>query len=380
MTIGTLVYIVLLLAGFFVSVFYLEFGTVAIMGVLIIVPVIMLVFLICQRLRVSVSVDSKNPVTEKEAMDRPARAVITLSVENENRILPVTKGIAQVRYENLFSGDKGKMKIRFSVDSGRKRDRRIPVVMYNCGNVAIKVEKVRIYDYLNIFAWTVGKNFETQNVLVLPPLKEMYLDRDSWYNETQEDSDRFSLYKKGDDPSEIFNVREFMDGDKIQRIHWKLSGKTGSLMVKEGSLPLTKVVNIFVDLSVSGDNTKQGRKKCHEDSNLLVQGIYSISMYMIEHAIPQNYIWYDSTREVIQERIVEHEEELLWMFQDLFKCHITKNASELAEAYLAWHEGRELESAMYLTVAEHEDLGSMGLVRDRLEVMDLRGEDIEAEK
>ncbi len=373
MTIGTLLYVFLFLLGLFISIFYMEFGTVAIMGMLIIMPMVMLALLILQRLRITVSVDSKNPVTEKEAMEKPARASITLSVENGNRILPVTKGIAQVRYENLFSGEKGKMKVRFSVDSGRKRDRRIPVVMQNCGNVAIKVEKVRIYDYLNIFAWTVGKNFETQNVLVLPPLREMYLDRDGWYNETEEDSDRFSLYKKGDDPSEIFNVREFADGDKIQTIHWKLSGKTGSLMVKEGSLPLTKVINIFVDLCVVGENAEQR----HKNSNLLVQGIYSVSMYMIENAIPQKYIWYDRENEVIQERIVEHEEELLWMFQDLFKCRITKDADELVQTYLAWEEGRPLESAMYLTVAGHTELESMGLVRDRLEVMDLRGERFE---
>ncbi len=39
-----------------------------------------------------------------------------------------------------------------------------------------------------------------------------------------------------------------------------------------------------------------------------------------------------------------------------------------------------LESAMYLTVADHADLQSAGLVRERLEVMDLRGEEFEDEK
>lgn len=375
MTLGTLLFLILFLAGFFISVFYLEFGVVAIMGFLVIVPVTMLFFLIMMRARITVQVDSKNPVAEKDSMEHPARAVITLSIENHNTLLPVTKGIAKVRYCNDFTGERGKMKIRFSVDAGKKRDRRIPVVMNNCGNVAITVEKVRIYDYLSIFAWTVGKNFETQNVLILPPLKEMYLGRDRWYNETSEDSDRFSLYKKGDDPSEIFDVREFVDGDKIQRIHWKLSGKTGSLMVKEGSLPLTKVVNIFIDLCVQGE-----KEQAHRDSNCLVQGIYSISMFMIEHRIPQNYIWYDSKNDVIQERIVEQEEELLWMFQDLFRCRMTKNAEELVERYLAWQEGRPPESAIYLTVADHGDLESAGLIRDRLEVMDLRGEEFEDEE
>ena len=377
MTVGTLFFAVLFLLGTMISVFYLEYGTVAIMGLLIIVPVMMLFFLICLRTHISVTVDSKNPVAEKDALDRPARAAVTLSVENGSRILPVTKGIARVCYENTFSGEKGKFRVAFSVDAGKKRDRRIVTVMGHCGNVAIRVKKVRIYDYLSIFAWTVGKNFSTQNILVLPPQREMYLDKDRWYKETSEDSDRFSLYKKGDDPSEIFSIRDYADGDKIQRIHWKLSSKTGNLMVKEGSLPLAKVVNVFIDLCVPKGQGKKAEEEKYKNMDLLIQGVYSLSMFMIEQAIPQKYIWYDNKNEVVQERIVEQEEELIWMFQDLFRGSVTEDADELIMAYLAWQEGPPLESALYLTVAEHGDISSSGLTRERLEVMDLRGEKVE---
>ena len=372
MTVGTILYIFLFLVSILISILYLEFGAMALIGLVVTIPVFMFVFLLILRKRVSVAVDCKNPLAEKDAIDKPARAMITLSVENRSRLFPVTKGIARVRYENPFSGDKGKLKIRFSVDTGKKRDRRIPVIMDNCGNVAITVEKVRIYDYLNIFAWTIGKNFETQDVLVLPPTKEMYLGKDKWYNETSEDSDRFSVYKKGDDPSEIFDIRDYADGDKIQRIHWKLSSKTGNLMVKEGSLPLTKQIHIFIDLCAKGDRAERNHK-----INLLVQGVYSIAMFMIEHGIPQAYIWYDKKNGVIQEYSVEQEEELYWMFQELFKSSITAKENELLEAYVDWGKGKLLESAIYLTVADHDSLDSGNLVRDRLEVMDLRGDGLE---
>lgn len=372
MTIGTILYIFLFLAGAMITVLYTEYGTVALMGLLVTVPIFMFIFLLFMRKRVRVSVDSKNPLAEKDDLERPARAVITLSIENRNHLLPLTKGIAKVRYENKFLGIKGKLKIRFSVDAGRKRDRRIPVVMNACGNIAIKVEKVRIYDYLSIFAWTIGKKYETQNILVLPPSKEMYLGKDRWYNETTEDSDRFSLYKKGDDPSEIFDIRDFADGDKIQRIHWKLSSKLGHLMVKEGSLPLTKAIHIFVDLCVPGRKSEIER-----NVNLLVQGAYSISMYMTEHGIPQVFIWNDKKNGVIQEYLVEQEEQLYWMFQELFKTNITSDPNELVEAYVNWGEGKLLESALYLTVVDHDNLEDGNLTRDRLEVIDLRGEKVE---
>ena len=369
MTFGTFVYALLCLIGAVICTFYLEFGTVAIAGILVCIPVFMFLFLIFMKTKIEAGVDSRNPMTEKDAMDKPARATITLSLENKNRILPITKGIAKVRYENRFSGETGRMKINFSVDAGRKRDRRIVVPMDNCGNLAIKVEKVRIYDYLSIFAWTVGKNYPTQHILVVPPTKDFYLGKDKWYNETDEDSDRFSPYKRGDDPSEVFNIRDFADGDKIQRIHWKLSSKTGSLMVKDGSLPLTKALHIFVDLCVPGVGDER-----HKNGNLLVQGIYSISLYMIDHAIPQHFIWYNRETDVVEERLVEHEEELLWMLQDLLSLRPSSDPSELVEAYLAWDQGKPLEQALYLTVSDAEGVSNSGLTRNRLEVMDLRGD------
>ena len=41
---------------------------------------------------------------------------------------------------------------------------------------------------------------------------------------------------RGYDPSELFDVREFQNGDRLQSVHWKLSARTDELMVKELSL------------------------------------------------------------------------------------------------------------------------------------------------
>ena len=364
MTIGTLIYILIFITSLLISVICLEYGTVAVLGVLVIVPLFMLIFLIVMRIHIEVNVECKNPVAEKDSMNKPARATIALSLENTGRWLPISKGLAWVRYENSFSGEKGRMKVRLSVDAGKRRGRRIPVVIRHCGNVSIKVEKVKIYDYLNLFATTVGKNFDTQDVLVMPPLKDIYLGRDRWYNETNEDSDRFSLYKKGDDPSEIFDIRDFKDGDRIQRIHWKLSSKAGHYMVKEGSLPLAKAVYIFIDLCAETSDA----------ADLLVQGVYSVSMQLMEQGVPQYYIWFDNKNDLIQEQLIENEEELFWMFEDLFKCRTTKEPDELIHAYMEWEEGRQKETGHYLTVTDHtvSDLDELGVTE--LQVLDLRDE------
>ena len=53
MTFGTLVYALLCLLGACICIFYLEFGTVAIAGILVCIPVFMFLFLIFMRSRVS---------------------------------------------------------------------------------------------------------------------------------------------------------------------------------------------------------------------------------------------------------------------------------------------------------------------------------------
>ena len=62
------------------------------------------------------------------------------------------------------------------------------------------------------------------------------------------DSDQHSQKKGGDDGSEVFEVRAYRDGDPLQRVHWKLTAKTGEMLVREFSLPKREVLLLQVDL------------------------------------------------------------------------------------------------------------------------------------
>ena len=151
-------------------------------------------------------------------------------------------------------------------------------------------------------------------------------------------------------------------GDRFQQIHWKLSSKTGHYMVKEGSLPLAKAVHIFIDLSAKDAN----------EADLLIQGVYSVAMEFLSQGVPQHFIWYDNVNELIQEQLIEQEEELFWMFEDLFQCHTTKDPQELLKAYIEWESGKVKESGLYLTVSDHDVTELEGLEVNELQIMDLR--------
>ena len=88
MTIGTIFLLLCLVAGALISVFYLQFSSVAIAGVLVLFPVAMFICLFLLRMRTSVRVDSKNPVADKDDMDRPARLPLPLKMEIKYCQLP----------------------------------------------------------------------------------------------------------------------------------------------------------------------------------------------------------------------------------------------------------------------------------------------------
>ncbi len=52
------------------------------------------------------------------------------------------------------------------------------------------------------------------------------------------EGERYSQRRPGSDPSETFSIREYVPGDPIRQIHWKLSEKSDALLLRELGLPV----------------------------------------------------------------------------------------------------------------------------------------------
>ena len=63
------------------------------------------------------------------------------------------------------------------------------------------------------------------------------------------ESSIFSKYKRGDDPSEIFDLKNYLPGDKPNRIHWNLSLKQDNLIVRHYSQPVNSSILVALDFN-----------------------------------------------------------------------------------------------------------------------------------
>jgi len=108
-----------------------------------------------------------------------------------------------------------------------------------CGVVRIRLLDVKAYDMFNMFKYDVESISESE-FIVLPTFDNIIEEIE--LTESGDGEEEELQYKKGDDVSQISQIRNYIPGDKLQNIHWKLSSKTEELQVKEYSEPYSEDV------------------------------------------------------------------------------------------------------------------------------------------
>lgn len=126
----------------------------------------------------------------------------------------------------------------------------VTVMSPHCGNVRVEIQSIRVYDFLRLTYCT--RQFEQEEVTItnLPPMikpkeKIPILDVDA------EESNIFSTQKGGEDTSQVFDYHEYIQGDRLKNINWKLSSRMNELMVKEFSFPISSRTLIMSELNAA---------------------------------------------------------------------------------------------------------------------------------
>lgn len=158
-----------------------------------------------------------------------------------------------------------------------------------CGTAEIRLLKMRAYDAFRLFHTNIRTDNDTAGMLVLPQPLDLPIQNTAPSVEQME-SDRYAN-KPGDDPSEIFAIREYMPGDQVSRMHWKLSSRSDVLLVKDFSMPVLKNVLLFAEYMPVKD-----MRYAQE----LLTLYYSVALYLVQAEQNCELAWYDAkTGEIV---------------------------------------------------------------------------------
>lgn len=125
----------------------------------------------------------------------------------------------------------------------------------HCGAVTVTVEALRICDYLGLFSFPV-RSRTAKTVLVRPRPMAVPVEQ-----ELQRQIARSWQPKFGGGYAENHELRQYRPGDCLNQVHWKLSAKTGDLIIREPMEPRQGLVLLTMNLRGSDEelDRKMGR-------------------------------------------------------------------------------------------------------------------------
>lgn len=255
---------------------------------IIAIPIIMFFSLLIAKKKINVDFAVKSHTASK---GEPFN--VQLCITN-NSFFPIGKAEAIIEYYNIFNTQINNIELHFPIQSNNSQKITFQLSSKFCGQLKIRCAYITIYDPLRIFKFKVGKNIN-ENIAVLPEGHDIY----GFVNQTNrinEESNIFSEFSSGDDPSEVFDLHEYIEGDRINRIHWKLSSKKDNFIVKDYSMPIDSPITIFLDISYS-----EFSEYTLPIYDTLIESFVSLSQFLLQNERIHTLIYYNQKQKQFNE-------------------------------------------------------------------------------
>ncbi len=189
-----------------------------------------------------------------EAMCRGEEFDVRFTVHNDSWF-PLVNVNLNLEFSNAFYGKTGGHVLNIPVRAGKETKVTYPIVMEYCGRFLVEVNEISLVDILGMQERRIPVH-ELAECLVFPNGAERNNEAGRIY--LRGVSEAVESKEKGYDFSDISGIREYIPGDKLQNIHWKLSVKKDDLMVKERVSVSAMQLNVLVDLSNNEEMSAEG--------------------------------------------------------------------------------------------------------------------------
>ena len=290
-----IIYFFIVIGTLLFTILYSDYFPLAIFITVLLLPIVLNIIIRIIKKNINLNIESSDVLESKD------KEISVKIVIKNNSIFPVLNGELKLSCYNKFSNNKEIEYINFPINSKEGESITFKIKSKYCGKLIIQAESLKIYDYLTISSVKKKLN-KSKEIIILPNIYNLSL-----FNKILDvnslDGESFSKDKSGDDPSEVFNIREYVEGDKIQRIHWKLSSKVNNIMIKEYSQPISNSSIIIVAF-------------CEDKNNInIIQGIVETAISLSYMLLSYNYIhyicWYDKGKDYFNKVIISSKEDIL---------------------------------------------------------------------
>lgn len=333
-----LIYLILSAAVYAENVFIDTYIAFIIDAVFIVTSVVSLITVVVLRCGINAVFTQDNVVAY-----RGEKCTIGIEITN-NSPLVLTSCKVKLTVTGISKGKKRSKSVKHRITAmcppRQSVVRQFEIKCPHCEILGVRMAGVYVYDFLRIFR--VRKKLKQNlTVVVLPKIPESHmLDKVSAAVGEGEDA-LYSTVKAGNDPTEIFAIREYAGGDKIRNIHWKLSSKKSELMVKEYGLALTDNDTVIIDIFKTDLPKRRNRRVMDEMYDML----YSLVNALTARGFGFNACYmkdgFNSTR-------IETDNDINGMFAQIYMIRPYDNENSCAVNYYA-HNTNDRRRIFYVS-------------------------------
>ena len=252
---------------------------------------------------------------------------------------------ARGRVLNLLTGEEQKLDGLEASACRGGAEIAFQAVSPSCGKLRIEIEQLRIVDPIGLFSKKM-RFYADGASLILP--ETFPVDVELRTPDLPDiESDRYSPVRAGDDPSELFGLRDYHEGDPLRSIHWKLSEKYDRMVVREASLPVAHSVMLMLDNCPTEDVLPTAAAAACE-------ALISVSQSLADQSISHQIAWVDRETELIVVNTIASVDDLYACQGLLLSARIMRDESGMVARML---EQEQLEYSHMLIFAAQEPKG-----------------------
>lgn len=259
-----------------------------------------------------------------ERLGRGERGGFALHLRSASR-LPVSVRCA-LELNNPLTGERSALRLPAALGPRGEEIVRFSLTAAHCGTIHVRVGELLKTDALGLFARRLPCR-EEGAVLIRPELGAVELSLAD-VADFLSDSQRYSAQRAGYDPSETFRIREYVPGDPIRQIHWKLSQKTDRLLVRDFGLPVVERMLLLLETS-----SREYAPIDPEAMDRMLDLLFSVSRALLWQAVPHTVGWTDRKNGEYAARDISALDDLDGLEEALLSNPVTPGDGSVADCF-----------------------------------------------
>ena len=205
-----------------------------------------------------------------------------ITVKN-SRVFPICRAIIRFELENTLTREKET--VSWSISLAPLEQIQLPFSFFSshCGRFQFACQSVSICDGLGLVRIQHGVELRKKQ-LITPELFPMRVTLSGSESPLSEE-DNITLNQKGQDFSETFQLREYIEGDNLKQMHWKLSQKLERYIVRDASRTLHRALLVF------WDRTAMQKETSPKVADTLAESVISFCLAITQGEFPYSVAW-----------------------------------------------------------------------------------------